>query len=147
MTERRRRAAVRVVAALAAPVSVLTGCGGEGGGVRPGPALSGPAAEGEALVARRGCLSCHSTDGSAGTGPTWRGLAGADVRLADGRTVVADAGYLRRSILDPDADTAAGFPAGLMASAVRPGSVSEAEADAIVAYLQSLGNSEGPAGD
>jgi cytochrome c oxidase subunit II len=92
-------------------------------------------------------LSCHSTDGSAGTGPTWRGLAGADVRLADGRTVFADAGYLRRSILDPDADAVAGFPAGLMASAVRPGSVSEADADAIVAYLQSLGNSEGPAGD
>lgn len=145
MSERRRRAAVRVVAALAAPVSLVTGCGGGGGG--PGPALSELAAEGEALVAERGCLSCHSTDGSAGTGPTWRGLAGTDVRLADGRTVAADAGYLRRSILDPDADTVAGFPAGLMASAVRPGSVSEAEADAIVAYFQSLGNSEGPAGD
>lgn len=142
MSQRRPPGVARVVAALAAPVLLVAGCGG-GGDAGQGRALSEEAAEGEALVAQRGCLSCHSTDGSPGTGPTWKGLAARSVRLADGRTVTADAGYLRRSILDPDADTVAGFPAGLMASTIRPGSISEAEADAIVAYLQSLGNPAG----
>lgn len=143
MSQRRPPVVVRVVAAVFVQVLLVSGCGGTGeddaGQGRP---LSEEATEGEALVAQRGCLSCHSTDGSPGTGPTWKGLAGSSVRLADGRAVTADARYLRRSILDPDADTVAAFPAGLMASTIRPGSLGEAEADAIVAYLQSLGNSE-----
>lgn len=133
--------------AVAVIVPLVAACGRGGGADTAGPALSGPAAQGEELVGQRGCLSCHSTDGSPGTGPTWKGLAGSSVRLADGRTLVADADYLRRSMLEPDADTVAGFPAGLMASAVRPGSITAAEADAIVAYLQSLGNSTGRSDD
>ncbi len=67
--------------------------------------------------------------------------------LADGRTVRASRDYLRRSILDPDADTVAGFAPGLMRSAVSAGSLTEAEVDAIVAYLESLGNHARPSGD
>lgn len=137
---------VRAVA-VAATLLLVAACGGGGNDGGAKTPLSGRAAEGEALVGQRGCLSCHSTDGSPGTGPTWKGLGGSAVRLADGRTVTADADYLRRSILEPDADTVAGFPAGLMASAVRPGSITPAEADAIVAYLESLGNSKGPSDD
>lgn len=46
------------------------------------------------LANQRGCLSCHSTDGSSGVGPTWKGLAGSAVRLANGSTVTADGEYL-----------------------------------------------------
>ncbi|MDP8976820.1 MAG: cytochrome c [Actinomycetota bacterium] len=128
---------------------VTAGCGGDGAEQE----LSGPAARGAELVETKGCLSCHSTDGSRGAGPTWEGLAGSPVELANGRSVVADEDYLMRSILEPDADTVAGFPAGLMASTVRPGTVTDDEAAAIVAYLKSLsdqddsGNSEGGPSD
>lgn len=118
----------------------VAACGGDGGD----QVLSGAAARGAELVETRGCLSCHSTDGSRGAGPTWEGLAGSRVELADGRTVVADEEYLLRSVLEPDADTVAGFPPGLMASAVRPGSLSDDEARAIVAYLQTLSSKGDP---
>lgn len=132
------------VAAVAASVVLLGGCGG--GDTAETAALSGAAARGERLVEEFGCLSCHSIDGSRGTGPTWKGLAGSEVVLRDGRTVQADAEYLRRSILDPDADVVEGFPAGLMGSVLAAESISNEEANAIVAYLQTLGD-RGPEGD
>jgi len=120
-------------------VSVLAGCDKEEGkGAGVAKATTPAVARGQQLVEEKGCLSCHSTDGRRGAGPTWLGLSGSTVRLADGATVVADAEYLRRSILDPNVQIVQGFPPGLMASVVRPGTVSADEADAIVAYLESL---------
>jgi mono/diheme cytochrome c family protein len=114
------------------------------------PDLTGEAARGRQLVEEQGCLSCHTTDGTDSTGPTWTGLVGSQVQLADGTTVVADDAYLLRSILEPDAQVVDGFPAGLMASAVPPGTLTRAEAEAIVAYLRTLedaGNSAGSSSD
>lgn len=130
---------MRRLLALALAGSVLAACGG-GDGKDSGKddALSPQAARGKRLVEEKACLSCHTADGSKATGPTWKGLAGSQVELADGTTVTADADYLRRSILDPDAQTLAGFAPGLMAATIRPGTVSEDEAAAIVAYLQTL---------
>lgn len=133
-----------IVAAVLAGAAVLVACGGDD---RAAPALTGAAADGEALVAARGCLSCHSTDGSSGTGPSWEGLYGSQVRLSDGSTVLADRDYLRRAILDPDAEAVDGFPAGLMRSAVPAGSLTDAEVVAIVAYLETLGNRDTDSGD
>ena len=123
-----------------ATVVLAAGCGGGGGGTDDdaGPALPPEAQRGRMLVEERGCLSCHALDNRRSAGPTWKGLAGSEVQLADGRRVRADADYLRRSILEPDADVVAGFPAGLMGSVIRPGTVSAEEADAIVRYLEAL---------
>jgi cytochrome c551/c552 len=130
---------VRTLLALALAGLMLAACsGGDKKSSDKEDALSPQAARGKRLVEEKGCLSCHTTDGSKGTGPTWKGLAGSRVELTDGTTVTADADYLRRSILDPDAQTVAGFPPGLMAATIRPGTVSEDEATAIVAYLQTL---------
>jgi cytochrome c oxidase subunit 2 len=52
--------------------------------------LAQAAQDGERLANQRGCLACHSTDGSGRTGPTWQGLAGSQVRLSDGSMVTAD---------------------------------------------------------
>jgi cytochrome c oxidase subunit 2 len=121
---------------LAVPLlALVAGLGAGCGGDEP---TAPPAGEGEELVGRLGCRSCHSTDGSSGSGPTWQGLAGSDVRLDDGRVVTADRDYLIRSILEPDAETVDGYPAGLMASAVPDGRVSPAEAEAIAAYIEGL---------
>jgi cytochrome c oxidase subunit II len=127
-----RRTLVLLLAALLA-----TACG-SGGDKEKGPPLAPQAAQGQRLVEQKGCLACHSTDGSRSQGPTWKGAAGSQVKLTDGATVTADAAYLRRSILDPDAQTVAGFPAALMAARISPGTVTEEEASAIVAYIETL---------
>lgn len=132
----------RVAAATLAVVLAvgLSACGGKsaGNGDAASPPPGTPAAEGERLVEQLGCLSCHTTNGKRGAGPTWKGVAGRQVKLADGTTVTADDDYLRRSILDPSAQVVAGFPGGLMAATVKPGSVTSAQADRIVAYLRTV---------
>jgi cytochrome c553 len=134
-----RRVGVAVAGALLL-AGGLVGCNGGGGsdahdGARPGDPL---ATRGERLVEERACLSCHSTDGTRLTGPSWKGLAGSTVELADGRRVVADRDYLRRAVQDPNVEIVEGFPSGIMAAVVKPGSVSAEDADAIAAYIETL---------
>ncbi|RPJ52064.1 MAG: cytochrome c oxidase subunit II [Chloroflexi bacterium] len=77
-------------------------------------ASANPADRGSALARNNGCVSCHSLDGAKGVGPTWKGLAGSQVTLADGSTVTADDAYLYDAIVDPNKQIHAGFPPGLM---------------------------------
>jgi cytochrome c oxidase subunit 2 len=60
-----------------------------------------------------GCVSCHSTDGSAGVGPTWLGIYGRQETLDDGSTVNVDDPYIRESIYDPQAKLVQGFAAAM----------------------------------
>jgi cytochrome c oxidase subunit II len=118
----------------------LTACN-DGGGSEAGDGARSTdpvVARGQRLVEERACLSCHTSDGTRLTGPSWKGLAGSTVELADGRRVVADRDYLRRAIQDPNAEVVKGFPSGIMAAVVKPGSVSAEEADAIAAYIETL---------
>lgn len=91
-------------------------------------------AQGQALAQSRGCAACHTVDGSARVGPTWKGLYGATRPLADGSTVLADEGYLRRSILEPQTQVVQGFP-----PIMPPASLGDEEMAALLAYIQSLG--------
>jgi cytochrome c oxidase subunit 2 len=103
------------------------------------PSAAGtPAARGERLVSEHGCLACHSTTGATGAGPKWNGLAGSTVELNNGQSVVADRGYLVRSILEPDAQVVGGYVKGIMSAAVRPGSIDRDDAEAMAAYIESL---------
>ncbi|HAV76757.1 MAG TPA: cytochrome c oxidase subunit II, partial [Anaerolineae bacterium] len=67
-----------------------------------------PEGRGQALVAANGCAACHSINGAAGIGPTWFGLAGSEVELSGGATVIADDAFLAESILEPQAKIVAG---------------------------------------
>ena len=96
-------------------------------------AKGGPEA-GKAIVAQNGCSGCHSIDGSKLTGPTWRGLFGSEVKLADGSTVKADEAYLIESIHDPNAKVVEGFPANIMPKF----SLTDEQIKAIVAYIETL---------
>lgn len=95
-------------------------------------------ARGEELWSSTGCAGCHSIDGSAGVGPTVKGLAGSTVTLDDGSTVTADAAYLARSITDPDAQIPEGHQAGIMSGAVASQDFASrpADVDALVAYIE-----------
>jgi cytochrome c oxidase subunit II len=57
--------------------------------------------QGVQVAAAKGCLRCHTLDGSPYTGPTWAGLYDAVVPLEDGKEVVADVAYLTESMMDP----------------------------------------------
>ena len=113
----------------AAPTLANPPTGGGGGG--------GLAAMGAKLYESLGCSSCHTLTGAKGIGPTWKGLAGSKVPLSTGQTVTADDAYLLESILDPDKQIVKGFPKGIMSAAIPPGSVSEAKAKALVAFIKS----------
>ena len=52
-------------------------------------------------AAERGCLRCHTLDGTPHIGPTWAGLYRSTVPLADGGRLVADEAYLTESMMDP----------------------------------------------
>jgi cytochrome c oxidase subunit 2 len=93
------------------------------------------ATEGLRVAARRGCLGCHTIDGQPHIGPSFAGLYGADVALQDGHTIVADDGYLTRSMMEPQADVVAGF------QPVMPsyrGILEEPEVAALVELIASL---------
>ena len=63
---------------------------------------------GAKLFQQHACNSCHRPD-SLARGPNLQGLFGRQVKLADGRTIVADEGYIRESILNPNAKIVEGF--------------------------------------
>jgi cytochrome c oxidase subunit II len=98
------------------------------------PAGDSPAAMGQALAKTRGCVACHSVDGSPGAGPTWKGLFGKNETLADGSTLRVDEEFLKREIAEPQARVVKGF-APIMPKADLP----QSEVDALVAYIKSQG--------
>lgn len=66
------------------------------------------AAAGEQLFTQLACSTCHKADAT-GRGPVLVGVFGSQVRLASGRTLVADENYLRESILNPMAKVVYGY--------------------------------------
>jgi cytochrome c oxidase subunit 2 len=53
------------------------------------------------LLDAKGCLACHSLDGTPGVGPTFKGLWGGAAELADGTTRHVDAGFVSEMIKHP----------------------------------------------
>ncbi|HOB53009.1 MAG TPA: cytochrome c oxidase subunit II [Acidobacteriota bacterium] len=91
-----------------------------------------------ALMDDQGCLTCHSVDGSPGAGPTFKGIFNRrTVILVNGREreIAADEAYLRRAILEPNAEIVTGAAMEMPAS---PDPLSAEDVDAIIAYLKNL---------
>ncbi|HQO26229.1 MAG TPA: cytochrome c oxidase subunit II [Acidobacteriota bacterium] len=91
-----------------------------------------------ALMDDQGCLTCHSVDGSPGAGPTFKGIFNRrTVVLVNGREreIDADEAYLRRAILEPNAEIVKGAAMEMPAS---PDPLSTEDVDAIIAYMKNL---------
>lgn len=86
----------------------------------------------------KGCIACHTLDGSVVVGPSFKGLYGADQRLADGSTVKVDDAYLIESILKPDAKIAVKPDGSPYVGQMVPMGISEAQAKDIVEYMKTL---------
>ena len=93
------------------------------------------AALGERLAAEKGCLRCHTVDGTPHLAPTWRHMYRSMVPLTNGTSVLADEAYLTESMMDPLAKIHAGY-APIMPSFL--GQLSGGDVAAIVEYIRSL---------
>jgi len=90
---------------------------------------------GEKLFTAKACFTCHSTDGSPKIGPSFKGVFGHEVKLADGSTVMADENYIRESILQPNAKIVAGFVPSMPPY---QGQLTERELNGLIEYIKSL---------
>jgi cytochrome c oxidase subunit 2 len=99
-------------------------------GTAPGPP------SGLHLYEVRGCVGCHSIDGSPRVGPTFKGLFGKKeivVRHGKERTILVDEAYLRNYILHPNVDVVKGYPPVMPQIAM-----TDTELDAIIEWLETL---------
>jgi cytochrome c oxidase subunit 2 len=99
-----------------------------------GRAEDSPVAAGAKLFQDLVCNTCHMGD-TQGRGPVLTGVYGKPVQLQGGGTVIADDGYLRESIVNPQAKIVAGF------QPVMPtfqGLVTEEQLLQLIAYVRSL---------
>jgi cytochrome c oxidase subunit II len=108
------------------------------GGVRGAPSMVMAGAE---LYDKLTCVTCHGT----GKGPSFIDVYGNPVKLADGRTVIADDEYIRESILEPGAKIVAGY------QPIMPtfkGQVTEEQILQLIAYIKNIKSmSHLPAGE
>ena len=100
---------------------------------------------GQNVARDNGCFACHNTTGATGPGPSWKGMWGTSVELADGSTVIRDEAYVRKSITTPEADIVRGFSNTMIPLAEE---VPAEDLDALIEYLKTTApeaeNSEPP---
>ncbi|WP_239015301.1 cytochrome c oxidase subunit II [Archangium violaceum] len=90
---------------------------------------------GERVAAAKGCLRCHTIDGTQHIGPTWLDLYMRRELLTSGETVVADEAYLTESMMKPLEKLVAGY------EPVMPsfqGQLEAAEVAALLEYIKTL---------
>ncbi|QDU91624.1 Cytochrome c oxidase subunit 2 precursor [Pirellulimonas nuda] len=98
-----------------------------------------PVIAGQTLYQNRGCVQCHSLDGAARTGPSFKGGWGKEQKMKTGGPVLMDENYIRESILNPMAKVHDGF------NPVMPsyqGQLKDDEIYALIAFIKSI-NIEG----
>jgi cytochrome c oxidase subunit 2 len=116
---------------VAATKAALEGEGGEA-------SADALVAAGKHLATTKGCVACHSVDGSTLVGPSFKGVFGkTETVVTDGqeRQVTVDEEYIHKSILEPTADITKGFQP-LMPS--QQGLVTEDEINALIEYIKSV---------
>lgn len=94
-----------------------------------------PEGQGKNLATANGCFGCHSvTSSPLPTAPTWFGLFGAEVELADGSVVISDEAYLKESILNPKAKEVKGYSPTVMPAF----QFTNEEIENLIAYMKTL---------
>jgi cytochrome c oxidase subunit II len=98
-----------------------------------------PGAAGKLLVEQKGCFACHSSDGTKIVGPSYKGIYGHKVTVETNgkeREITVDDEYLRKSILDANADVVKGFPKSSMPDYKTQ--LTDQDVDNIIEYIKTL---------
>lgn len=95
------------------------------------------AERGRELFRRTGCMGCHTTDGSVGTGvgPTLKGLYGSVSTFRDGSETIADEEYILNKLYYPAESIVEGYDEGMPSFL---GILSDDEAESIILFLKML---------
>ena len=99
-----------------------------------------PAELGKDHFVSKGCVACHSVDGSAKVGPSLKGIWGHDVKFTDGTSAIVDENYVRESLLNPQGKYVQGFAGVIMPSF--QGIIKEEEITEIIEYIKTLKQGE-----
>lgn len=93
------------------------------------------------LVYKARCVSCHTVDGSKGTGPTWKDMYGHAVQFTDGTAFSEEQmsglnfdNYVRESIIAPSTKVVQGYKNEMTSFA----GMSENQINGVIAYIKSL---------
>lgn len=98
------------------------------------------AMRGQTISTDRGCVACHTLDGSLGIGPSWLGMWGRTETLTNGRTVVVDEAYFRESLREPARKLVAGYPNVMLRYFLE-----DEEITALIAFAKQLAEPEAAA--
>lgn len=101
---------------------------------KPAAATDSEAAKGKLVFLQTGCNACHMNSAVGNQYPDLRGLYGSEVKLKDGKTVIADEPYLRESIVNPNKQIVAGYPPTMPPY----GYLKEEQINQLIAYIKSL---------
>jgi cytochrome c oxidase subunit 2 len=94
-----------------------------------------PLQRGEMLYHQYSCWQCHSTDGSVGTGPSFKGIYGKPVQLEGMASITVEDNYIREHILEPGTKIVKGY------QPVMPsfkGKLSDKDITALIDFIKSL---------
>ena len=94
-----------------------------------------PVELGQRMYGQRGCAGCHSTDGSARTGPSFKGIWGKTETLSDGSTVKVDENYIKESLAEPQSKLVKGFPPSMPTF---QGQLNDKQINGIIEYIKTL---------
>lgn len=88
---------------------------------------------GRTVYLTKGCIACHTVDGTPRLAPTFKASWGRVEKLVDGSSVTVDEAYVRESLLNPRAKLVAGFQ-----PVMPPMPLKEREMLGLFEYLKSL---------
>jgi cytochrome c oxidase subunit 2 len=90
------------------------------------------------LLHKKGCTTCHSLDGSKKQAPTFKQIYGRQTTVVtskgEEKNIVIDTNYLKKAILEPNIETVAGYPTGLMPK--QKSNLTKSEVNQIVSTLK-----------
>ncbi|HEY4177440.1 MAG TPA: cytochrome c oxidase subunit II [Kofleriaceae bacterium] len=93
---------------------------------------------GKMVYETKGCSGCHTIDGSARVGPSFKGSWGKTIQLVEGPQKF-DENYVRESLATPTAKGRAGYNRTMPSF---EGQLSEKQIEGVIAFLKSLGDGQ-----
>ncbi len=106
--------------------------------VRKAPEATTLAHEGAELLQVKGCIACHTADGTPKIGPTFKGVFGKKetvIHNGQEREITVDEAFIKQTLLHPEIDRVKGFPP-LMPS--QQGQLTDDQIRAITEYIKTL---------